>query len=163
VTTLNFTKSMIALALTGVGERCSRCRQETYKTDGTESGGVGTLRPAFPAAFCRPYLVAGGANCEARFAILGSVSTLEVIDGIKGLLPRIKEILPASINVNAVGDGEGGEQNAPLGRAVIGGLLVATAATLFLVPAVFSVLHRRDRNMQPGDASSAGSIAAPSV
>jgi multidrug efflux pump subunit AcrB len=39
--------------------------------------------------------------------------------------------------------GEGGEQNAPLGRAVIGGLLVATLATLFFVPTVFSVLHRR--------------------
>jgi multidrug efflux pump subunit AcrB len=39
--------------------------------------------------------------------------------------------------------GEGGEQNAPLGRAVIGGLLVATVATLFFVPTVFSVLHRR--------------------
>jgi multidrug efflux pump subunit AcrB len=39
--------------------------------------------------------------------------------------------------------GEGGEQNAPLGRAVIGGLLLATAATLFFVPTVFSVLHRR--------------------
>ena len=39
--------------------------------------------------------------------------------------------------------GEGGEQNAPLGRAVIGGLLVATVATLFFVPAVFSVLHGR--------------------
>jgi multidrug efflux pump subunit AcrB len=38
--------------------------------------------------------------------------------------------------------GEGGEQNAPLGRAVIGGLLVATVATLFFVPIVFSVLHR---------------------
>ena len=38
--------------------------------------------------------------------------------------------------------GEGGEQNAPLGRAVIGGLLVATVATLFFVPAVFSLLHR---------------------
>jgi multidrug efflux pump subunit AcrB len=37
--------------------------------------------------------------------------------------------------------GEGGEQNAPLGRAVIGGLLVATVATLFFVPTVFSVLH----------------------
>jgi multidrug efflux pump subunit AcrB len=37
--------------------------------------------------------------------------------------------------------GEGGEQNAPLGRAVIGGLLVATLATLFFVPAVFSLLH----------------------
>jgi len=41
--------------------------------------------------------------------------------------------------------GEGGEQNAPLGRAVIGGLTVATAATLFFVPTVFSVLHRRQR------------------
>jgi len=40
--------------------------------------------------------------------------------------------------------GEGGEQNAPLGRAVVGGLLVATCATLFFVPAVFSVMHRRD-------------------
>jgi multidrug efflux pump subunit AcrB len=38
--------------------------------------------------------------------------------------------------------GEGGEQNAPLGRAVIGGLTVATVATLFFVPTVFSVLHR---------------------
>ena len=41
----------------------------------------------------------------------------------------------------AVGLGEGGEQNAPLGRAVIGGLLCATIATLFFVPAVFSFLH----------------------
>ena len=41
--------------------------------------------------------------------------------------------------------GEGGEQNAPLGRAVIGGLTVATLATLFFVPTVFSVLHRRRR------------------
>jgi multidrug efflux pump subunit AcrB len=39
--------------------------------------------------------------------------------------------------------GEGGEQNAPLGRAVIGGLAVATIATLFFVPVVFSVLHRK--------------------
>jgi multidrug efflux pump subunit AcrB len=39
--------------------------------------------------------------------------------------------------------GEGGEQNAPLGRAVIGGLVVATLATLFFVPVVFSLLHRR--------------------
>jgi multidrug efflux pump subunit AcrB len=39
--------------------------------------------------------------------------------------------------------GEGGEQNAPLGRAVIGGLTLATVATLFFVPVVFSLLHRR--------------------
>jgi multidrug efflux pump subunit AcrB len=43
----------------------------------------------------------------------------------------------------ALGFGEGGEQNAPLGRAVIGGLALATVATLFFVPAVFSVLHGR--------------------
>ena len=42
----------------------------------------------------------------------------------------------------ALGLGEGGEQNAPLGRAVIGGLLMATVATLFFVPVVFSVLQR---------------------
>jgi multidrug efflux pump subunit AcrB len=41
----------------------------------------------------------------------------------------------------ALGMGEGGEQNAPLGRAVIGGLLFATVATLFFVPVFFSVLH----------------------
>src|SRR5205807_738860 len=41
----------------------------------------------------------------------------------------------------ALGIGEGGEQNAPLGRAVIGGLAVATVATLFFVPVVFSIFH----------------------
>ena len=43
----------------------------------------------------------------------------------------------------ALGVGEGGEQNAPLGRAVIGGLLFATVATLFFVPSVFAMLHSR--------------------
>ncbi len=46
----------------------------------------------------------------------------------------------------ALGAGEGGEQNAPLGRAVIGGLLLATMATLVFVPAVFSLLHGRRNN-----------------
>jgi multidrug efflux pump subunit AcrB len=41
----------------------------------------------------------------------------------------------------ALGLGEGGEQNAPLGRAVIGGLLCATVATLTFVPSVFTLLH----------------------
>ena len=45
----------------------------------------------------------------------------------------------------ALGLGEGGEQNAPLGRAVIGGLLCATVATLIFVPAVFSLLHGGDK------------------
>jgi multidrug efflux pump subunit AcrB len=43
----------------------------------------------------------------------------------------------------ALGMGDGGEQNAPLGRAVIGGLACATIATLFFVPAVFSFIHRK--------------------
>ncbi len=43
----------------------------------------------------------------------------------------------------ALGMGEGGEQNAPLGRAVIGGLILATVATLFFVPVVYSVLRRK--------------------
>jgi CzcA family heavy metal efflux pump len=48
----------------------------------------------------------------------------------------------------AIGMGEGGEQNAPLGRAVIGGLILATAATLFFVPVFFSLLHGRRREHQ---------------
>jgi multidrug efflux pump subunit AcrB len=43
----------------------------------------------------------------------------------------------------AIGLGEGGEQNAPLGRAVIGGLMVGTIATLFFVPVVFSMIYKR--------------------
>ena len=53
-------------------------------------------------------------------------------------LAMIIGMLPMSL-----GFGEGGEQNAPLGRAVIGGLVMATIATLFFVPVVFSLLHRR--------------------
>ena len=53
----------------------------------------------------------------------------------------------------ALGMGDGGEQNAPLGRAVIGGLLCATVATLLFVPSVFALIHnrassRRERNKQ---------------
>jgi multidrug efflux pump subunit AcrB len=48
----------------------------------------------------------------------------------------------------SLGLGEGGEQNAPLGRAVIGGLLVATLCTLFFVPVVYSMLHRQPPRAQ---------------
>jgi multidrug efflux pump subunit AcrB len=54
--------------------------------------------------------------------------------------------------------GEGGEQNAPLGRAVIGGLIFATVATLMFVPVVFSLAHGTSqtaaapRSSRPGDA-----------
>jgi multidrug efflux pump subunit AcrB len=50
----------------------------------------------------------------------------------------------------ALGFGEGGEQNAPLGRAVMGGLALATLATLFFVPSVFAILHQRKRAVAAG-------------
>jgi multidrug efflux pump subunit AcrB len=49
----------------------------------------------------------------------------------------------------ALGLGEGGEENAPLGRAVIGGLLFATVATLIFVPSVFALLHGRRGGATP--------------
>jgi multidrug efflux pump subunit AcrB len=51
----------------------------------------------------------------------------------------------------ALGLGEGGEQNAPLGRAVIGGLLLATVATLFFVPVVFTMIRHKMRPRQRAD------------
>ncbi|HEY7986292.1 MAG TPA: efflux RND transporter permease subunit [Methylophilaceae bacterium] len=51
----------------------------------------------------------------------------------------------------ALGLGDGGEQNAPLGRAVIGGLLFATVATLIFVPVVFSIIHRNYRKKPASD------------
>ena len=54
----------------------------------------------------------------------------------------------------ALGLGEGGEQNAPLGRAVIGGLLVATVATLFFVPAVYSIIRGRHNEDEDPERSS---------
>jgi multidrug efflux pump subunit AcrB len=61
----------------------------------------------------------------------------------------------------ALGLGDGGEQNAPLGRAVIGGLLFATAATLLFVPTFFSVMHRKDKpkHLQTNEDASASTPA----
>ena len=53
-------------------------------------------------------------------------------------LAMIIGMLPMSLGL-----GEGGEQNAPLGRAVIGGLIVATFATLFFVPVIYSLLRKK--------------------
>jgi multidrug efflux pump subunit AcrB len=55
----------------------------------------------------------------------------------------------------SLGMGEGGEQNAPLGRAVIGGLILATLATLFFVPCVFAMMHRGHKAGAPMDATGA--------
>jgi multidrug efflux pump subunit AcrB len=52
----------------------------------------------------------------------------------------------------ALAMGEGGEQNAPLGRAVIGGLVFATIATLMFVPVVFTIVHgRKHAQESPGE------------
>jgi len=65
--------------------------------------------------------------------------------GVGRLRPVLMTALAMIIGMlpMALALGEGGEQNAPLGRAVIGGLILATVATLFFVPAIFSMLHRR--------------------
>jgi len=56
----------------------------------------------------------------------------------------------------ALGLGDGGEQNAPLGRAVIGGLMCATIATLLFVPVVFSLVHRNDKAKEDHNLSGSG-------
>jgi multidrug efflux pump subunit AcrB len=59
-------------------------------------------------------------------------------------LAMIIGMLPMSLGIS-----EGGEQNAPLGRAVIGGLIVATLATLFIVPAIYTVFRRHQSTKKP--------------
>jgi multidrug efflux pump subunit AcrB len=62
----------------------------------------------------------------------------------------------------SLGLGEGGEQNAPLGRAVIGGLFMATIATLLFVPVVFSFMHRKAVvRTKADDSSAAAALANP--
>ena len=70
----------------------------------------------------------------------------------------------------SLGLGDGGEQNAPLGRAVIGGLIFATVATLFFVPTFFSVLHgalerrrraRVSRNGHTSGSDNPGTLRGP--
>jgi multidrug efflux pump subunit AcrB len=67
-------------------------------------------------------------------------------------LAMIIGLLPMSL-----GMGEGGEQNAPLGRAVIGGLTLATVTTLFFVPIMFSYLKKKKE--QPAEAQAEPQVA----
>ncbi|WP_298747927.1 efflux RND transporter permease subunit [uncultured Brevundimonas sp.] len=80
-----------------------------------------------------------------RLAVLGDATQAALEAGLVRFRPVLMTALAMIIGMSpmALGIGEGGEQNAPLGRAVIGGLILATAATLFLVPAIFSFVHRR--------------------
>ena len=75
--------------------------------------------------------------------LVGDARQAAINAGFVRLRPVLMTALAMIIGMMpmALGLGEGGEQNAPLGRAVIGGLLLATVATLFFVPAFFSVVH----------------------
>jgi multidrug efflux pump subunit AcrB len=81
---------------------------------------------------------------KERLLETGSSITAALEAGATRFRPVLMTALAMIIGMvpMALGLGEGGEQNAPLGRAVIGGLICATAATLFFVPGVFSLLHR---------------------
>ncbi len=102
--------------------------------------GVGTANSILVVSFAKERLAAHGdareAAIEAGFTRFRPV-LMTALAMIIGMIPM------------ALGWGEGGEQNAPLGRAVIGGLICATIATLVFVPAVFSLLHGRRRPTAP--------------
>jgi multidrug efflux pump subunit AcrB len=80
-----------------------------------------------------------------RLAATGDAMRSAVEAGVTRCRPVVMTALAMIIGMApmALGLGEGGEQNAPLGRAVIGGLVLATCATLIFVPVVFSILHDR--------------------
>jgi multidrug efflux pump subunit AcrB len=96
--------------------------------------GVATANSILVVSFAKEQLETGasaaGAAVEAGFTRFRPV-LMTALAMIIGMVPM------------AFGLGEGGEQNAPLGRAVIGGLALATVATLFFVPSVFALLHGR--------------------
>jgi multidrug efflux pump subunit AcrB len=102
--------------------------------------GVATANSILLVSFSRDRMNAGA---PARQAALEAGHT-RIRPVIMTALAMIIGMLPM-----ALGFGEGGEQNAPLGRAVIGGLLFATVATLFFVPSVFTIIHgRREAQLQ---------------
>jgi multidrug efflux pump subunit AcrB len=96
--------------------------------------GVATANSVLVVSFARERMNAGDdafqAALQAGFTRLRPV-LMTALAMIIGMIPM------------ALGLGDGGEQNAPLGRAVIGGLIFATFATLFFVPTVFSIIHGR--------------------
>jgi multidrug efflux pump subunit AcrB len=94
--------------------------------------GVATANSILVVSFAREQLAKHGNSIESALEA-GSTRFRPVL---MTALAMIIGMIPM-----AMGLGEGGEQNAPLGRAVIGGLLFATVATLFFVPSVFSLLH----------------------
>jgi CzcA family heavy metal efflux pump len=99
--------------------------------------GVATANSILMVSFAREQLDEGKAAREAAL----QAGFVRIRPVLMTALAMIIGMVPM-----AIGLGEGGEQNAPLGRAVIGGLVFATFATLFFVPCVFSMIHgRRER------------------
>jgi multidrug efflux pump subunit AcrB len=96
--------------------------------------GVATANSILLVSFARERLQEGLSSTQAAL----EAGYARVRPVLMTALAMIIGMVPMSLGL-----GEGGEQNAPLGRAVIGGLIVATVATLFFVPCVFSVIHRR--------------------
>jgi multidrug efflux pump subunit AcrB len=96
--------------------------------------GVATANSVLVISFARQRMDAG--DDAAHAALQAGVTRFRPV--LMTALAMIIGMLPM-----ALGLGEGGEQNAPLGRAVIGGLVFATIATLFFVPTVFSIIHGR--------------------
>jgi multidrug efflux pump subunit AcrB len=80
-----------------------------------------------------------------RYEELGDPVAAAMEAGFVRLRPVLMTALAMVIGMlpMSLGLGEGGEQNAPLGRAVIGGLIFATVATLMFVPVVFSMIHKK--------------------
>ncbi|MDE0853262.1 MAG: efflux RND transporter permease subunit [Nevskia sp.] len=99
--------------------------------------GVATANSVLIVSFARERMNAGDdayqAASQAGFTRFRPV-LMTALAMIIGMIPM------------ALGLGDGGEQNAPLGRAVIGGLIFATMATLFFVPTVFSIIHGRSQS-----------------
>jgi multidrug efflux pump subunit AcrB len=98
--------------------------------------GVATANSILVVSFAREQLAAGRSAAEAAIEA-----------GIVRFRPVLMTALAMIIGMApmALGLGEGGEQNAPLGRAVIGGLIFATCATLMFVPVIFSIFHERTK------------------
>lgn len=113
--------------------------------------GVATANSILLVAFARERLAAGipplSAALEAGATRIRPV-LMTALAMIIGMIPM------------ALGLGEGAEQNAPLGRAVIGGLLFATASTLFFVPAVFAEIHSRRAHRQAARQATPPSLGA---
>jgi CzcA family heavy metal efflux pump len=112
--------------------------------------GVATSNSILMVSFAREQMSEGKSAREAAL----QAGFVRVRPVLMTALAMIIGMIPM-----AIGLGEGGEQNAPLGRAVIGGLIFATFATLFFVPCVFSMIHGRRERRKRRSQSPAPAVA----